>query len=78
MDKKYKNMVFESYMACMENRATDEQQLIWKLGNALHCVRVRLANGDMEEVNKILYEQDYTIREQDLLEDLRMEQQEQM
>ena len=47
-------MMFESYMACMENRATDEQQLIWKLGNVPHCVRIRLANGDMEEVNKIL------------------------
>ena len=61
MKQKYKDIVFESYMACMEKRATEEQELIWGLANAVHCVRTRLENGDTEYANKIMHDLDYTI-----------------
>lgn len=61
MDSKYKNIINESYVACMNDTATDEQELIWRLANAIHCTRTRWMTNDIEKARKILYEHDYTV-----------------
>lgn len=62
MDSKYKDMIFESYIACMNDKETDEQRLIWSLSNAICCIKTRLAMNDVEYVHKILSDYDYTTK----------------
>lgn len=59
MDSKFKNIVNDAYMACMNGVATDEQKLIWELANAVHCTRIRWMTDDVEVARKILFENDY-------------------
>lgn len=61
MESKNKVIIDEAYHACMNGIATEEQELIWKLANAVHCVRTKWMTNDIERVRKILYENDYTV-----------------
>ena len=61
MDSKFKNIINEAYVACMNHTATDEQELIWRLANAVHCTRTRWMTNDVEAARKILFEHDYTV-----------------
>ena len=60
MESKFKNIINESYVACMNGTATEEQELIWRLANAIHCTRTRWMTNDIEAARRILYENDYT------------------
>lgn len=60
MSSKNKNIINEAYIACMNGTATEEQELIWRLANAIHCTRTRWMTNDIEAARKILYEHDYT------------------
>lgn len=62
LDENKKAIIDESYHACMNHRATEEQELIWRLANAVHCVRTRRMIKDEEAVERILLENDYTVR----------------
>ena len=61
MESKFKNIINEAYVACMNHTATDEQELIWRLANAVHCTRTRGMTNDVEAARKILFEHDYTV-----------------
>lgn len=61
MENAHKIIIDEAYHACMSGNATEEQILIWKLANAVHCVRTRWMTNDIEAARKILYEHDYTV-----------------
>lgn len=61
LDSNKKDIIDEAYHACMNHRATAEQELIWRLANAVNCARNRLLMHDEEAAKKILYEHDYTI-----------------
>ena len=60
MDSRFKNIINEAYVACMNHTATDEQELIWRLANAIHCTRTKWIINDEESAKKILFEHDYT------------------
>lgn len=61
LDESKKDIIDEAYHACMNHRATEEQELIWRLANAVHCVRTRWMIKDEEAVEMILFENDYTV-----------------
>ena len=61
MESKFKNIINEAYVACMNHTSTDEQELIWRLANAVHCTRTRWMTNDVETARKILFEHDYTV-----------------
>lgn len=56
-----KNIIDEAYHACMNHRTTEEQELIWRLANAIHCVRTRWMTNDEKAARRILFENDYTV-----------------
>lgn len=58
---KEKQYINNSYTACMNGTATEEQKLVWKLANAVHCVRVRWMTDDIEKARELLYEHDYIV-----------------
>ena len=60
MDAKWKAIVNEAYVACMHDKGTDEQKLIWMLANAIHNVRMEWITDNVDAAKKILYENDYT------------------
>ena len=68
MESKFKDIINEAYSASMNHTATDEQELIWRLANAVHCTRVKLMMEDDETARKILYEHDYSVGRNWLLE----------
>lgn len=63
MDKKYKDKVFESFSAYQDGCATEEQELIWELANAIHKAHETWLRGDSLKARQILYAHDYTIND---------------
>lgn len=61
MNSKSKSIINEAYIAYLNNTATEEQEVIWKLANAINKARTKWMDGDIEHSIKILYNNDYTI-----------------
>ena len=55
----FNNVINEAYIACMNHTATDEQELIWRLANAVHCAKARSMTNDNERAYQILCENDF-------------------
>lgn len=61
METGKKVIIDETYHACMNHTAIEEQKLLWELANAIHCVRTNWMANDEMTAKKILYENDYTV-----------------
>lgn len=61
LDSNKKNIIDEAYHACMNHKATEEQELIWRLANAVHCARTRWMTNDEGAARRILLENDYIV-----------------
>ena len=61
MNSKSKSIINEAYIAYLNNTATEEQEVIWKLANAINKARTKWMEGDIKKKKKILYNNDYTI-----------------